>query len=120
MEYMKLKEYWLSEEKKIFEGWDFSYIAERKSEEPLPWNYDKMVHQYLSANSILLDMGTGGGEHLLTLKHPYNNTFATEAYQPNFELCKKTLMPLGIGVRQVFNDNYLPFENDIFDVIINR
>ncbi|MCB2306634.1 class I SAM-dependent methyltransferase [Clostridium estertheticum] len=120
MEYMKLKEYWLSEEKKIFEGWDFSYIAERKSEEPLPWNYDKMVHQYLSTNSILLDMGTGGGEHLLTLKHPYNNTFATEAYQPNFELCKKTLTPLGIGVRQVFNDNYLPFENDMFDVIINR
>ncbi|MBX4262142.1 class I SAM-dependent methyltransferase [Clostridium estertheticum] len=120
MEYMKLKEYWLSEEKKIFEGWDFSYIAERKSEESLPWNYDKMVHQYLSANSILLDMGTGGGEHLLTLKHPYNNTFATEAYQPNFELCKKTLTPLGIDVRQVFNDNYLPFENDMFDVIINR
>ncbi|NNU75779.1 hypothetical protein [Clostridium estertheticum] len=55
MEYIKLKEYWLSEEKKIFEGWDFSYIAERKSEEPLPWNYDKMVQQYLSANSILLD-----------------------------------------------------------------
>ena len=35
MEYMKLKEYWLSEEKKIFEGWNFSYSRERKSEEPL-------------------------------------------------------------------------------------
>jgi len=29
MEYMKLKEYWLLEEKKIFQGWDFSYISER-------------------------------------------------------------------------------------------
>jgi len=120
MDYMKLKEYWLSEEKKMFQGWDFSYISERKPEETLPWNYDNVVKQYLNINSILLDMGTGGGEHLLTLKHPYNNTFATEAYTPNFELCKKTLIPLGIDVRQVFNDNYLPFENDMFDIIINR
>ena len=29
-------------------------------------------------------------------------------------------MPLGIDVRQVFNDNYLPFSNDRFDIIINR
>lgn len=120
MKYIKLKEYWLSEEKRIFQGWDFSYISKRKSEEPLPWNYDKMVQQYINTNSILLDMGTGGGEHLLTLNHPYNNTFATEAYLPNFELCKSTLMPLGVDVRQVFNDNYLPFESDMFDIIINR
>ena len=120
MEYIKLKEYWLSEEKKMFQGWDFSYISKRKSEEPLPWNYDEIVHQYLNTNSTLLDMGTGGGEHLLTLKHPYNNTFATEAYPPNFEFCKRTLTPLGIDVRQVFNDKYLPFENDMFDIIINR
>jgi len=109
----------LSEEKKNFQGWDFSYINKRKSEESLPWNYDKIVRNYLNTNSILLDMGTGGGEYLRSLNHPYKNTFATEAYPPNFELCKKTLMPLGIDVRQVFNDNYLPFENDRFDIIIN-
>lgn len=120
MEYIKLKEYWLSEEKKYFQGWNFSYISERKTEETLPWNYDKIVRQYLNTNTILLDMGTGGGEYLLTLNHPYSNTFATEAYPPNFELCKRTLTPLGIDVRQVFNDNYLPFKSDMFDIIINR
>jgi len=120
MKFMELKEFWLAEEKKTFQGWDFSYISNRKTEEPLPWNYDRMVHQYLNANSKLLDMGTGGGEHLLTFKHPHNNTCATEAYPPNFELCKRTLTPLGIDVRQVFNDDYLPFKNDVFDIIINR
>jgi SAM-dependent methyltransferase len=120
MKYMKLKEYWLSEEKKFFQGWDFSHISKRKTEETLPWNYDKMVRQYLNTNKTLLDIGTGGGEHLLTLNHPYSNTFATEAYPHNFELCRKTLTPLGIDVRQVFNDNYLPFENNMFDIIINR
>ncbi len=116
----KLKEYWLSEEKKSFQGWDFSYIDKRKSTEPLPWNYDKIVREYLNTDSTLLDMGTGGGEYLLTLNHPYCNTFATEAYPLNFELCKRTLTPLGIDVRQVFNDDYLPFENEMFDIIINR
>jgi len=118
--YMKLKEFWLSEEKKSFQGWDFSYIDTRKSHEPLPWNYDKIVRQYIKTNSILLDMGTGGGEYLLTLNHPYCNTFVTEAYSLNFELCRRTLTPLGIDVRQVINDHYLPFENEMFDIIINR
>jgi SAM-dependent methyltransferase len=120
MEYMKLKEYWLSEEQHSFKGWDFSHLDKRTSEEPLPWNYDEIVRQYLNPNSILLDMGTGGGEYLLTLNHPYCNTFATEAYPPNFELCKNKLKPLGIDVRQVLNDNYIPFENEMFDIIINR
>lgn len=120
MEYIKLKEYWLSEEQHSFKGWDFSYLDKRTLEEPLPWKYDEIVRQHLNHNSILLDMGTGGGEYLLTLNHPYYNTFATEAYPPNFELCKEALIPLGIDVRQVFNDNYLPFENEMFDIIINR
>ena|SRR5665648_47436 len=120
MEYKKLKEYWLSEEKKSFQGWDFSYIEKRETHEPLPWDYDKFVRQYLNSNSILLDMGTGGGEYLLTLNHPYFKTFATEAYLPNFELCERTLTPLGIDVRQVSNDDYIPFENEMFDIILNR
>jgi SAM-dependent methyltransferase len=120
MKFIGLKEAWLDEEKKTFQGWDFSYISKRKTEEPLTWDYDKVVRLYLKTNSILLDMGTGGGEHLLTFNHPCRNTFATEAYLPNFELCKRTLTPIGIDVRQVFNDNYLPFKNDMFDIIINR
>lgn len=120
MDYKELKKYWLAEEKKSFQGWDFSYISNRQSEEPLPWNYDKIVRQYLRSDHILLDMGTGGGEYLLTLNHPYTNTYATEAYPPNYEFCTKKLQPLGIDVRQVFDDKCLPFEKDMFDIIINR
>jgi SAM-dependent methyltransferase len=120
MDYMKLKEYWLSEEKTSFQGWNFAHIEKRRLDEPLPWDFDKIIHQYLKTNSILLDMGTGGGEYLLNLNHPYQNTYATEAYLPNYELCKRTLSPRGIEIRQVFNGNYLPFENDMFDIIMNR
>lgn len=68
----------------------------------------------------MLDMGTGGGEFLLTLNHPYENTAVTEAWKPNLKICKDTLEPLGIGVKQVFEDDKLPFEDNEFDIVINR
>lgn len=39
MEFIKLKEFWISEQQKSFQGWDFSYIDKRILEEPLPWDY---------------------------------------------------------------------------------
>ena len=39
-----------------------------------------LVKHYLKPDHELLDMDTGGGEFLLSLKHPYEKTSATEAY----------------------------------------
>ncbi|MFT8349377.1 class I SAM-dependent methyltransferase [Clostridium saccharoperbutylacetonicum] len=120
MNYSKLKESWEKEEKKAFEGWDFSYLENRWEAEELPWDYKEILSKYLNSNYKLLDMGTGGGEFLLSLRHPYNNTSVTEMWEPNVELCKKELEPLGIEVKQVFNDSELPFKDEVFHVIINR
>ncbi|AQR96398.1 class I SAM-dependent methyltransferase [Clostridium saccharoperbutylacetonicum] len=120
MNYSKLKELWEKEEKKAFEGWDFSYIENRWEFEELPWDYKEILSEFLNPGYKLLDMGTGGGEFLLSLKHPYNNTSVTEMWEPNVELCKKRLKPLGIEVKQVFNDSELPFKDESFDMIINR
>lgn len=120
MEYGKLKEFWKEEEKNAFKGWDFSHLRDRWVDEELPWNYRDILNGYLKSDYKLLDMGTGGGEFLLSLNHPYNNTSVTEMWEPNVQLCKEKLEPLGIQVKQVFNDNELPFENDTFDMIINR
>jgi len=120
MDNTKLKQYWLGEEQQSFTGWDFSYINNRIWEEPLPWDYDKTVRSYLKNDFILLDMGTGGGEYLLTLNHPHKNTYATEAYDVNYKLCEKKLKPLGIDIRKVISDESLPFDDEMFDIIINR
>ena len=122
MDYIKLKEEWLAEEKAFFQGWDFSRHSENWKESPLTWDYVKTVQDYLKSEDLLLDMGTGGGEVLLTINHPYNLTYVTEAYPPNVELCQKTLAPLGIHVHQVYggyNEN-LPFDDEMFDIVINR
>ncbi len=116
----ELKEYLKSEENKTFQGWDFSYIKDRSDSEPLPWDYKEIVLQYLEPSNRLLDMGTGGGEFLLALNHPYQQTSVTEAFPPNVELCKTTLRPLGIDVRQIFDDSEIPFDTSVFDIVINR
>ena len=88
--------------------------------EELPWDYKEIVNKYLKPDYKLLDMGTGGGEFLLTLNHPYNNTSVTEMWEPNVKLCKEKLEPLGIEVKQIFSDSELPFEDNTFNIIINR
>jgi len=120
MDYQKLKEQWLLEKIAEFQGWDFSRLDGRWAHDELPWDYAEIVCSYLSPEHRLLDMGTGGGEFLLTLQHPYPLTSVTEAYPPNAELCFEKLAPLGIQVKQVLDDGQLPFENDTFDIIINR
>lgn len=120
MDINTLKQRWLLEENKIFKGWDFSYLNGRWKEEKLPWNYKNLICKYLNKDNMLLDMGTGGGEFLLSLQHPYINTSVTEAWESNLILCKETLEPLGITVKQTFNDNKLPFKDNTFDIIINR
>lgn len=120
MNYSKLKEVWKKEEEAIFKGWDFSYLENRWDDEELPWNYEEILKKYLRSDYKLLDMGTGGGEFLLSLNHPYNNTSVTEMWVPNVELCKQKLEPLGIEVKQVFNYCQLPFKDNTFDIIINR
>lgn len=120
MQYKMLKRKWLEEEKMSFKGWDFSYLKDRWDSENIPWDYKLIVQKYLKPNFKLLDMGTGGGEFLLTLNHPYENTSVTEAYEPNVKLCRERLSPLGICVEQVDDDSKLPFADNSFDIIINR
>lgn len=120
MNYNKLKEQWLFEEKYSFKGWDFSHLNGRWDSDPLIWDYDSILKSKLKCTDKLLDMGTGGGEYLLSLKHPYEMTTVTEAYPPNIELCKNILSPLGIKVVQTYDDDKLSIDNDSLDVVINR
>ena len=116
------KKLWTKEEEAAhIHGWDFSHIHDRYSEETdLPWDYEEIIRRYLNKDMKILDYDTGGGEFLLSLKHPAHNTAATEGYPPNVELCKKTLLPLGIDFKSCNTPYAIPFESKSFDIIINR
>ena len=113
---------WLEEEKVAhIHGWDFSHIHGKYEEEnDLPWDYSKIIRHYLLPEMKLLDIDTGGGEFLLSLKHPLCHLSATEAYSPNVELCKEKLLPLGVDFREADGLTKLPFNNETFDIVINR
>ena len=93
-----LREQWLAEEAVAhIHGWDFSHIEGRFWEATdFPWDYRAVIGQYLTPKMRLLDIDTGGGEFLLSLGHPHENTAATENYPPNVRLCEEVLLPLGI------------------------
>ena len=90
------KEIWKAEETHAFSGWDFSHLDGRQDYDPLPWDYRAEVQNGLLESHRLLDMGTGGGEFLRTLAHPFANISATEGYAPNLALCRAQLEPLGV------------------------
>lgn len=118
----KLIQQWKNEEAEAhIHGWDFSHIRGRYTEEDdLPWDYGEAIKEHLSSDKKLLDVDTGGGEFLLSLGHPYENTAAAEAYPPNVELCRAKLCPLGIDFRAGDGAERLPFDDESFDIIINR
>ncbi|WP_250229561.1 class I SAM-dependent methyltransferase [Anaeropeptidivorans aminofermentans] len=116
----ELMEYLLKEEKKAFTGWDFSYLDGRYVDTEPPWNYKDIIGKYNKPNYKLLDMGTGGGEFIRELGHPYSLISVTESYEPNLTLCRKVLSPLGIDVRKTGEEEKLPFDDESFDIVINR
>lgn len=114
------KLYYKAEESQSFRGWDFSYLDGRYFEDPPPWDYREKIEDFLKPHSRILDMGTGGGEFLLSLRHPYHLTSVTEGWRPNYELCMEHLKPLGIDVHFLENDDTLPFADDTFDIVLDR
>ena len=113
---------WLQEEDAArMKGWDFSHLRGRYEEEQdLPWDYAQVVRAFLQPDRKLLDMDTGGGEFLLSLKHPHNKTSATEGWPPNAYLCRRRLSPLGLRFEQADGEGLLPFADGTFDLILNR
>ncbi|MBR5519088.1 MAG: class I SAM-dependent methyltransferase [Clostridia bacterium] len=118
----RYREIWEAEEAIAhIHGWDFSHIHGRYSEEEdLPWDYATVIRRYLREDMRILDYDTGGGEFLCSLNHPPHLTAATEGYPPNVELCRQELLPLGIDFRPCSDPARIPFEDESFDVILNR
>ena len=116
-----IKQWKAEEEIAHIHGWDFSHIEGKYMEEDdLPWDYREVILRYLKPEMRILDIDTGGGAFLLSLNHPHTHTAATENYPPNVDLCRETLVPLGIDFRAGDGKGVLPFEDASFDMVINR
>jgi len=118
-----LIELWKAEEDQPFIGWDFSYLDGRMLLEQPPWSYSTRARELMRESTSCLDIATGGGERLLSMKDSWPQTVAvTEGYPPNLDLARSRLEPLGVRVVVLENDEYtpMPFEDGEFALVLNR
>ncbi|MDX6565575.1 MAG: hypothetical protein QOE10_1237 [Gaiellales bacterium] len=102
------------------DGWDFSWFAGRASEQRPPWAYQRLISARIAAATAVLDIDTGGGEVLAGIELAPPLLVATESWQPNIEVARRNLHPLGATVVKVEPGAALPFADGRFDLIVSR
>jgi SAM-dependent methyltransferase len=106
------------------EGWDFSWLAGRATEERPPWGYAGLIAGRMSRARAALDIQTGGGEvlagALAGIPRPPRVLAATESWPPNAALARERLAPLGGIVREAGDADPLPFPDATFDLVVSR
>jgi len=123
MKQSELIEHWNKEESQPFIGWDFSYLDGRMIEDQAPWSYSSRAAELMLQSSSVLDMGTGGGERLLSLREYWpGKVVVTEDYPPNFRLASERLTPFVVTAQAVPLTDFdpMPFTDGEFDLVLNR
>jgi SAM-dependent methyltransferase len=102
------------------EGWDFSWLVGRATEERPPWGYQRMLGERLPRVSAALDVQTGGGEVLAGVPALPPLMVATESWPPNVARATALLHPRGVAVVVDPDEPPLPFGDAGFDLVTSR
>jgi SAM-dependent methyltransferase len=119
----ELRSQWLAEEQVPFHGWDFSYLEGRMVGEGMPWDYMAMAATRMAQATAMLDMDTGGGERILSLRpHWPAKVVVSEGYPPNVALTKERLSLFGVTVVEAASSTValMPFADHEFDLVLKR
>ena len=104
------------------EGWDFSWLDGRATEERPSWGYQRLLGGKLRGAQAALDIQTGGGEVLAdagAANFP-RTLVATEGWPPNVVKATARLHPLGAVVVAAPDESPLPFADGAFDLVASR
>ena len=103
------------------DGWDFSWLDGRATEERPPWGYARLAAARLAEAGTALDLDTGGGEVLAGLPAWPPRMAATESWPPNAARAARLLRPRGGALIATGPDDpALPFRPGVFDLVISR
>lgn len=101
-------------------GWSFRALVVRPLGPPVPWSYEERAKELLHTASVVLDMGTGGGELFADMLQGYRGrAVATESWATNVPVAARRLASTGaVLVRS--HSLRLPFRDDTFALVLNR
>lgn len=102
------------------DGWDFSRV--RAGSDPVPWQYEEVVRQYLQPTDRVLDIGTGGGERFLALSPYFGEGIAVDQNPKMIETARRNLIAQAVqnvSLQQMEAAN-LQFGEAEFDVVLLR
>ncbi|MFJ3924686.1 methyltransferase domain-containing protein [Streptomyces sp. NPDC090022] len=104
------------------DGWDFSWLDGRASEQRPSWGYQRLLGQKLAGVRAALDIQTGGGEVLAGAIGAGGPPLmaATESWPPNVDRATRLLHPLGAVVVADTDEPPLPFGDAAFDLVTSR
>ena len=104
------------------DGWDFSWLDGRATEQRPSWGYQRLLSRKLAAATAALDIQTGGGEVLAGAgaENFPPTLVASEGWPPNLAKATALLHPLGAVVVADHGEPPLPFANGAFDLVTSR
>ena len=102
------------------EGWDFSWLEGRATEQRPSWGYQRMMGERMARAAAALDIQTGGGEVLAGVPKLPPLVVATESWPPNVAEATGLLHPLGAVVVADEDEPPLPFADKAFDLVVSR
>ena len=114
---------WQAAEQRPFVGFDFSYFDDKCVEDQPPWSYDALVRELMPQAQAVLDIGTGGGEKLLSFRDVWPpQVTVTEEYPPHVQLIHERLAPLGVTIIEhgATLDGIMPLTDAAFGLVIDR
>jgi SAM-dependent methyltransferase len=104
------------------DGWDFSWLDGRATEQRPSWGYQRLLGSKLAASTAALDIQTGGGEVLAGagVENFPPTLVATEGWPANLAKATALLHPLGAVVVADDEEPPLPFADGAFDLVTSR
>ena len=102
------------------DGWDFSWLDGRATEQRPSWGYQRLMGERLAPANAALDIQTGGGEVLAGAAKMPPVMVATESWPPNVAKATALLHPLGAVVVADPDEPPLPFADGAFDLVTSR
>jgi SAM-dependent methyltransferase len=102
------------------DGWDFSWLDGRATEERPTWGYQRIMSERLAVAEAALDVQTGGGEVLGGAPVLPPVMAATESWPPNAAVATRALRPRGVVVVAAPDEPPLPFADGAFDLVVSR